>query len=251
MRSSTCKTSLWTAASLGVLIAGWAIAARLAGREIILPGPAATLQALARLIVSGGFWAHLAATLWRGLFGFGLSYVAGLVCGLLSGLIPQFDAAFRPLLVTVRSTPSMALILLALIWFQSGAVAVFVTFLVVFPIVTQNVTDGIRSIDPALAEMARVYRVKPSRVVRDLYIPSIIPYLAAGATAGLGLTWKVMISAEVLAGPNLGIGTRMDNARIFLNTAEVFAWTGIVIILGLFFDRVLDALVQKKLLYWK
>lgn len=251
MRGSTFKTSAWTVAALLVLVAGWGVAARIVGKEIILPGPAATMRALGSLVATSGFWLHLGATLWRGLVGFGLSYLAGLAVGLLSGLIARFDAVFRPLLVTMRSTPSMALILLALIWFRSGAVAVFVTFLMVFPIVTQNVSDGIRNLDPSLAEMARVYRVKRARALRELYIPSIVPYLAAGATAGLGLTWKVMISAEVLAGPALGIGTRMDNARVFLNTPEVFAWTAVVILLGLFFDRALDVLVQKKLLHWK
>lgn len=251
MLASTWRTRAYAAVSIAGLLFAWTLAAHMVGREIILPGPASVGHSLAHLVAMPGFRVHLGATLVRGLVGFALSYSAGLAAGLAAGLSRPVDSMMRPLMVTIRSTPSMALILLALIWFKSDAVAIFVTFLVVFPIVAQNVTDGLRAVDPSLVQMARLFRVRPSRIVRELYIPAIVPYLAAGATAGLGLTWKVMISAEVLAGPKLGIGTQMDNARVFLNTADVLAWTVIVVIIGFLFDRVLESVVQKRLLHWQ
>lgn len=144
----------------------------------------------------------------------------------------------------------MAIILLALIWFRADLVAVFVTFLVVFPLVAQNVTDGIRSIDPGLLEMARVYRLRRAKLYRRVYLPAILPYLFAAAASGLGLTWKVMISAEVLAAPRWGVGTRMDRARVFLATPEVFAWTILVVAVGLFFDRVLETTIRRRFFSW-
>lgn len=231
------------------LVLIWAVAAVITGKEIILPGPAATFRALSRLLAGAGFWRSLGATLLRGVAGFGLSYLAGLVIGLISGLSRSFNIIFRPLLVAMRSTPSISLILLALIWFRADLVAVFVTFLVVFPLVTQNVMDGILNIDPQLVEMARIYQVKPWRIFRELYLPAIIPYLAAAAAGGLGLTWKVTVTAEVMAAPALGIGARMDTARIFLQTPEVFAWTLVVVLLGLLFDRALENLVEKGIVW--
>ena len=145
----------------------------------------------------------------------------------------------------------MALILLALIWFPAETVTLFVNFLVVFPLITQNVTEGISQVDPELKEMARLYQVPFPTVLQRMYLPAILPYLATGAAAGLGLTWKVMIAAEVLAYPRFGIGARMDTARTFLETAEVFAWTVVVIAISLFFDRILQHLIKKQLLYWE
>lgn len=255
MRISTSRTktprSILTVLGLAAMVGLWAIAAGAVGKAIILPGPQATVQVLMHLLGRSDFWRHLGATLSRGLGGFVLSYLAGTAVGMAAGLNDTFDTVFRPSLVTIRSTPVMALILLALIWFRSGMVAVFVTFLTVFPIAAQNISDGIRNVDRQLVEMARVYRVSPLRTLTGLYVPAVLPYMAAAATAGLGLTWKVMISAEVLASPRWGIGTRMEEARVFLNTPEMFAWTAVVILIGFLFDQVLDAVVQKKLLFWK
>lgn len=252
MRISIYKNNFLLLASslLGVILL-WSAVAAVTGKEIILPGPAATFGALLTLIVSADFWCHLGATLLRGTAGFTLSYLAGLAARVICGLNPYFNTAFRPLLVTIRSTPSMSLILLALIWFRADFVAVFVTFLVVFPLVTQNVADGIKNIDPNLVEMARVYRVKPFRIYKELYVPAILPYLAAAAANGLGLAWKVTVAAEVMAVPARGIGAEMDKARIFLQIPEVFAWTVVVVLLGLFFDRALEAIVEKRILAWK
>lgn len=251
MQASTGRSSPLLAFSLLVGILLWTAAAAAVGREVILPGPAVVLHVLGRLLASRATWIHFGATLIRGLLAFCLSYLAGLLVGLVCGLSRSADLFFRPFLVGVRSTPTIAIILLALIWFRADLVTVFVTFLVVFPIVAQNVADGIRSIDPALVEMARVYRIRRWRLYRRLYLPAILPHLVAGATSGLGLTWKVMISAEVLAAPRWGVGTMMDRARVFLATPEVFAWTVLVVAVGLFFDRALETVARRRFFGWE
>lgn len=246
-----CNGPFLTAGSVLGLLLLWEGVSYWIGKEIILPRPLSTAAILCQLVGSHEFWSHLKATLLRGLTGFAVSYLTGLFIGLISGVSRPFNIFFRPLLVAIRSTPSMALILMALIWFKSDLVTIFVIFLVVFPIVTQNVIEGISQIDGSLLEMARIYKVRPVRVFTELYLPAILPYLAAGAAAGLGLAWKVTVAAEVLAAPPRGIGTQMDNARIFLNTAEVFAWTLVLIGIGFLFDRALEMVIQRKLLYWK
>jgi NitT/TauT family transport system permease protein len=251
MKVSTYKNNLLVLGSVLAIIIIWHVAAVVVGKEILLPGPGLTGKSIFQIMGRESFWQHLSATLIRGIAGFSLSFLVGLVFGVLSGLNRKFEAFFQPWLVLLRSTPSMALILLALIWFKSDSVALFVTFLVVFPIITQNVSEGIQQIDPRLKEMALIYHVSPSRILRQMYLPAILPYIAAGGAAGLGLTWKVMIAAEVIANPRLGIGTQMDAARIFLQTPEVFAWTAVVVSIGLLFDRALEVFIRKKLLYWE
>ncbi|HEY8345450.1 MAG TPA: ABC transporter permease subunit [Bacillota bacterium] len=229
----------------------WKLAALRIGKELILPAPERVFAVLLNLVQTPEFWRHFFATLRRGIVGFLFSYFAGVTFGLCAGLNSYFNQIFRPVLVTMRSTPSMSFILLALIWFKSDAVAIFVTFFVVFPLVTQNVLEGINQVDPALLEMAEIFRVKPGRILWKLYLPAILPFLVAGAAAGLGITWKVMIAAEVMAVPRWGIGTRMDTARIFLNTSEVFAWTAVVVSLGYLFDRALAYITKNLTLPWR
>lgn len=228
-----------------ILISGWAMAAALIKMPLILPSPGAALTQIGALVAGKEFWRHLGATLSRGVAGFGFSFAAGFTVGIAAGRNRFLEAFFRPLIVFIRSTPSMSLILLALIWFRGEVVPVFVTFLVVFPIIAQNTLEGVRNIAPELREMVSLYRVKRRRIFTQLYVPSLIPFLAAGISAGLGITWKVLIAAEVLSYPAWGIGVQMDSARVYLQTDKVFAWTIVVVAIGLVFDYLLNHLLRK------
>jgi NitT/TauT family transport system permease protein len=193
--------------------------------SIILPTPEETLREALRLMSGSGFWHSVAATLYRGVFGFAISFVLGAAVGFTAGLHPLFARFIHPYMTIIRSTPVLAVILIALVWFKTEAVPVFVAVLMAFPVVTQNVAEGVRSVDPRLVAMARVYRVGKRRMLRALYLPSIVPFLAAGVSSGLGLAWRVVVAAEVLSQPLWGIGTGMQEAKMRLETPRVFAWT--------------------------
>ena len=251
MKGSIIKYSLISVAAVFLLLVIWQIAASIINLPLILPSPPMAVGQITILVRSIDFWHHLWATLSRGLFGFGISLVVGVILGFMAGKYTWIEAFLRPLIIFVRSTPSMSLILLALIWFKGDTVPVFVNFLMVFPMIIQNIIEGIKNIDRELLEMVNIYRVKQWRQLTTLYFPSLLPYLAAGIAAGLGVTWKVLIAAEVLAYPAWGIGTQMDTARVYLQTDKVFAWTIVVMVIGIFFDYLLDYLLRRPFSAWK
>ncbi|TCL75258.1 NitT/TauT family transport system permease protein [Hydrogenispora ethanolica] len=236
--------------TVGGLLVLWAAAAAWLRLPLLLPSPWQTGVQIAALLGTAAFWAHLGATVSRGLLGFGAAFLAGTVFGLQAGRRAWFEALIRPLVVFARSTPSMSFILLALIWFKGDMVPIFVIFLVVFPIIIQNMIEGVRSIDRELLEMASVYRLTKPRILRALVLPSLAPFLAAAVSAGLGLTWRVLIAAEVLSYPKWGIGGQMDSARVFLQTDRVFAWTVVVVAIGLSFDSLLGRWLNR-ILAWR
>jgi NitT/TauT family transport system permease protein len=144
----------------------------------------------------------------------------------------------------------MSIILLALIWFGSELVPVFVVFLIAFPIMAINVIEGVKNIDVKLLEMAKVYNIRFVKRAKDIYFPSILPYMIAGTSNALGIGWKVAISAEVLSHPAFGVGTELYEAKIFLETGMVFAWTLVAIIVGFMLEKLLRIL-ERKLQPWK
>lgn len=251
MKAFTIDPRWLGALAIVCLLSAWQVAAVWIRLPLILPTPRATLVQILALVSTTAFWHHLAATLSRGLSGFGLSLGLGLLIGLWAGKNSAAHAFFRPLIILMRSTPVMSVIILALIWFQRNTVPVFATFLMAFPIVVQNVIAGVRGVDRSLLEMVTIYRVPARLRLSHLYLPSLLPFLAAGISSGLGITWKVLIAAEVLSYPRWGIGTQMDTARVYLQTDKVFAWTLIVVTLGLFFDYLLDFILKKPFKAWK
>ena len=242
---STWRNRLIGAASVALLIALWQAVASLIGLEIILPGPGATLARLRLLLASPGFMADVAATVTRGLIGFGISAAAALTLGVLAGRSMVAFVALQPLVALLRATPVMSVILLAMIWFRTEGMPIFVAFLMCFPVLYGNVVEGIRSLDRDLVDMAHVFRVRRARILASLYLPAILPYLVAGFSSTLGLSWKVVVAAEVLAQPGHAIGTRLQDSRVMLDTSGVLAWTAVALLLSAATEGVLRVAARR------
>jgi NitT/TauT family transport system permease protein len=225
-----------------LLILGWHGAALLIDLPIILPTPGETFRTVLQIVGSEGFAASVWVTVLRGFVGFLISALAGSVLGALSGRFWPLERLLEPAATVVRSTPVMSVILLALIWFPTGVVPVFVSLLVSFPIMYANLAAGVREVDPALLEMARSYRVPRRAIVRRIVVPSLFPYFMAGGRTALGLTWKVVVAAEVLSQPMFGIGAELQEARVLLDTARVLAWTAVAIVLSALSDTLFHLL---------
>ncbi len=234
--SSSTGTGRWKRAgavllSSAVLITVWWIAS-LFSSEIILPSPVKVIGDFAGFLSRPIFYQALQATVLRGVEGFFISLAIGTVLGILSGSFSAVESLFRPLLAVIKATPVLSIILLAFIWFQSGTVPVFAAVLMAFPVVTQNVMIGVREINRELLEMASVYRFTPKQKFFHITLPAIAPFFLSGARSALGLTWKVVVAAEVLTVPRHGIGSGMQFAQINLDTSKVLAWTLAAILLS-------------------
>jgi NitT/TauT family transport system permease protein len=237
-RSSGPAFAPAAAVALGtvVLLGIWAAASSFIHSEIVLPSPWRVALAVVELFPTSRFLAALQATFFRGLASFGISMAAGVAVGLACGLSATFAYTMAPTLTVTRATPVLAVILLALIWFPSGAVPVFAAVLMAFPVVVADVRQGVRSADPKLLEMAKLFRLRRRDQLKSIYAPAVAPHLVSASHSALGLCWKVVVAGEVLSQPVRALGTGMNRARIELETAEVFAWTFAGILLCAFTD---------------
>ncbi len=241
MKDSIIKRNkIYLISSIIALIVIWQIAAIIVNKEIIIPTPVQTFKVLMEIVSAPQFLTAVAHTLWRVCIAFVMTIVFALGLGLLSSFIPPLYHVLRPLVILFRSVPTMAVILLALIWLRSEKAPILVAFLVTFPILYQNVVSGILDVDQKLIEMAQSFHVSTRDMISGIYLPSIRQYLFAGISTALGLAVKVVIAAEVLSQPRLCVGTEFQIHKIQLNTAGVFAWAFIAVALS----GGLDALIR-------
>ena len=218
--------------------------------DFVLPSPEKTLVTTLTLFGNSRFLATVGTTILRGLAGFIISGILGIATGIITGINPNINAFLQPILVTIRSIPVISIILLALIWFHPGAVPVFIGMLTMFPFITTNVSDGIRSIDSELVVMATFYKVSRRRIIREVYIPAIMPFIVSGASSALGIGWRAIIIGEVLSQPEYGIGTMMQTAQTFLNVDAVIAWTIIAVLISFIFEKMIRW-VESKFITWR
>lgn len=232
------------------LLVVWAIVAQLFDQRLVLPGPVETLQHLVKLLATANFYHAIGVTILRGLIGFGLALLLAMCFGLWAGLSHRFHAFFTPLLVTLRSVPVVSFILLALIWFAVDAVPVFIALLTMFPMMCMAIIDGIHYADKELTTMARVYEVPEKRIVKEVYLPSLTPFLFSGMSNAMGFGWRAIIIGEVLSQPKWGIGAAMHTAQTYLLVQEVIAWTLVAIVVSFLFEKFIRIL-QRKMITWR
>lgn len=226
-------------------IALWALAARWVNSPLLLPTPLAVLRRLGALLPSSGFWLTLGATLLRTL----LAYLLGIAFAvLLAALCCRFRAAellFSPLLSAVRATPVTSFIVLALVWLSSARVPVLTGFLMTLPVVFSALTQAVRAIDPRLLEMARLYRFGRGGTLLRVVLPSVLPAFVESCLAAIGLCWKAVVAAEVIGVPRRAVGSRLYEAKIYLETDSLLAWTLMLVLLSVLLEALLRRLTRR------
>ncbi len=233
MKTSTkTKYGLQTLLAALFWLAVWQAASLLIGQVLFLPSPLDAARALAEMAPAALFWQAVGASLWRIMLGFFLGLGAGVLLAALAAAFAFAEILIRPLMLLVRSTPVASFIILALLWVDSRGLSTFISFLMVLPVIYNATFAGLRGADAKLLEMAGAFRIGFWRRVRAIYLPALLPSLLASCELALGMSWKSGVAAEVIGLPAGTIGERLYQAKIFLQTPALFAWTAVIIALS-------------------
>ena len=223
----------------------WQVAAMVVGQQILLAAPTDVLVRLTELVATGPFWATVAHSFARIAAGFTLAAVVGVLGAAAAARLRVVDALVTPLLAAVRATPVVSFIILVIMWAGSARLALVISFLMVLPIVYTTVLAGIRNRDAALLEVAAVFAVPFWRRVPAIDVPAVLPYFIAACQVGLGLAWKSGIAAEVIGLPSGSIGEQLYQAKIFLSSPDLFAWTVVIIAVAFTFEKAVLVLLAR------
>lgn len=224
----------------------WELCSLFINNDILLPKPMGVFKTLFVLMGKSYFWITVFKSILRVIIGISLSILIGIFLGIISGMNKFIEELLEPLIVTIKATPVMSVIIVALVWFKSSNVSIFTSILMCFPMIYTNVLLGIKSVDVKLIEMAEIYKVKKIYILKQIYLPSIKPYVVSGILMCLGIGWKVSVASEVLSTPRYSIGLNLLNAKATLETEELFAWTLVVVLLSLFFEVLFKHYISRK-----
>lgn len=229
-------------------IAVWDIISIMIGTEMLLASPFAVLGALVQLVGEHVFWNSIQNSLLKIGSGFSLALLFGILFAVLSYKSMLFKEMISPIMRVMKATPVASFIILALLWVNSSNISVLISFMMVLPVIYVNVLQGLHSTDRKLLEMAKVFRMSWSKKIRYLYLPAVMPHFVSACSLGLGFCWKSGIAAEVIGLPKNSIGEQLYNAKIYVMTKEVLAWTIVIIFISVIFEKAvmwLLKLVQK------
>ena len=226
-------------------LAVWQVLCLLVGQELLVPSPLSVLRVLWHNVQTLSFWQTVGISLLRILIGFAGAVVGGCVLAILTVRFSLLHTLLSPVLHIVKAAPVASFIILALIWMGSARLPLFIAFLMVFPVIYSNTLQGLKSTDPQLLEMARLFRVPWARRLRYIHLPALEPYLLAGCSTALGMSWKAGVAAEVIGVVGGSIGEKLYEAKIYLQTGDLLAWTAVIVALSALFERAVLALLRR------
>lgn len=230
---------------MAVWLLVWQAVSAWIGQEILLVSPVVVFRRLTELVREAGFWQSIGFSLVRILGGFLLAMAAGILAAGLSARFRRIRELLAPAVLTIKAVPVASFVILVLIWVPSRNLSIVISFLMVFPILYTNVLDGILGTDPKLLEMAKVFEVPKTVQIRYIYVSQVLPFFRAGCSVGLGLCWKAGVAAEVIGIPDGSIGENLYNGKVYLNTPDLFAWTVVIVLISLVFEKLFLAAVDQ------
>lgn len=225
----------------------WEILARIVQSNILLASPVVTVKALFGLVGTKAFWLSIASSFGRIIGGFLLALIAGMVLAWTSYRAELVRTLLEPLIKIIKATPVASFVIVVLLWVSSSKLSVVISFLIVFPVVYTNLLQGLSETDAKLLEMAQMFRFGFAKRLRYIYLPAIRPYLLSAVSLGLGMCWKAGVAAEVIGLPQPSIGRNLYNAKLYLETPELFAWTIVIVVLSAGFEKLVTWLLKKAL----
>ena len=228
----------------------WTLAAWLA-QSRALPSPIAVASAIAVEAQSGELLFHMTATLGRVFAAFIVAMVIGSAIGIALGRNQQLNYFFDPWVILLLNIPALVIIVLSFIWFGlNEAAAIGAVAVNKIPNVIVTVREGARALDPAFAEMGKVFRFSRLKTLRHVVLPQLQPYIAAATRSGIALIWKIVLVVELLGRSN-GVGFQIHLYFQLFDVATILAYTLVFVAVMLLVEYLFLQPLEKHSRRWR
>ncbi len=215
----------------------WQIAAAAVDQSILLVSPVDVAVRMTSIWRVEGFWTSIWFSFYHIAGGFFLALLTGLVLAALSGRFAWIETALWPFMITVKTVPVASFVVICLIWLSAKNLSVFISFLIVLPVVYGNVLEGIKSEDKKMLELGSVFGMPLHKRILYIHMPQLKPFVLSACASSLGMSWKAGVAAEIIGTPDGSIGKQLFYAKIYLDTDDLLCWTVIIVIISVAFEK--------------
>lgn len=233
---------------IGIVIlwlAVWQVLSMVINQKIILVSPIETVKRIFELALTKGFWVSTANSFWHIGAGFCLAIVSGIILAIIARKFPICYDFISPLLTVIKAIPVASFTLIVFLWLKASLLSVFISFIMVLPIIFFATYEGIGKADTGLLQMAKVFKVKKSKILKEIYIPATTPFLVSAISVSVGFAFKSGIAAEVIAISQNSIGADLYSAKLILESADIFALTAVIILISKLAELIIIKLLHK------
>jgi NitT/TauT family transport system permease protein len=213
--------------------------------------------------VAEAFWdgwtdGRLARVTWTTLrllaIGIGIGAVIALVLTAFAALSQVGEDLLRMLVAILNPLPGVAVLPLAMLWFglNTNALLFVIANAAIWPIAI-NLDTGFKTVNQTIVAVGRNIGLSSARLITDVLAPAALPYAISGLKTAWAFGWRTIIAAELVfgvAGAEGGLGTYINNAKLFLQIPQVFAGLVTIAVLGMTFELLFGALERRTVVRW-
>ena len=222
----------------------WQILALIVDEELVVPSVFKVCSSFFSLLGEKNFVSTVVFSITRIFAGTFIGVTLGIMLGIASGKYEPVKVIFNPYFVVSKSVPVVSFIIILLVFLPSRRLSIFISGLIVFPIIYSNTLIGFRQTDKKLLEMAKIFKLSPLSKLKFIYLPALYPYFISSLSTACGNAWKAGIAAEILALPDGSIGNKLYKSKIYFETADMFAWTIVIVCLSFIFEKLIIMTVK-------
>ncbi len=236
--------------TLIILIGCWYVVAMSVNATILVPTPHKVFISFGEILGEISFYKSIISSVGRTFISFLIGFILGVMVAIVAGISSFFEKLFYPIIILVRATPTMSIIFLCIIWFNSQISPMVVCLTVIFPLFYSSTLQAIKSVDKNLIEMSNFYKITKRQQILWLYLPAVASRLFADSISILAFNVKLMISAEALSRTQLSLGREMAISKESLETARLICYALTAVALSYVFEIFLKA-IKKLIDRWR
>ena len=230
--------------SLLVMWLVWIIAHKTVKNEYVLPSFSQTLSSLWMVLKEEFFWRALLRTLLKVVYSFAISFLLAMALSLLTKVFKRFGAFMKPIVAVIRTLPTMAVLVLILIYTDKFTAPVIVSVLVLFPMIYAQFNTALSSVDEGVINATKVFNLTKRQKTFNVFLPMVAPPVFSHVGSNLSFAIKLVISAEVMAYSFTSIGGMMQMANVYFDISRLAALTLVAVILGLVIEGLFNLLTR-------
>lgn len=250
MNKYSLKNKKYTFISLIIMIILWQTLAATINNELLFPSIISILKEMIVILSDNSFFYVIIASVGRCLLCFIISITISVLISSLSYINKFVYNFFYPVMMIIKAIPTIAFIVLALIWISKEYAPIVIGLMMAIPIFYDVILNALVEIDDNIIEVFDVYRVGKMERIKNLYLPTIISSVAGVFSSTIALILKVIIAGELYSQPRYGIGAIIQMEKMRFNTTAIITWILLITLITLVFDKMLSIL-NNSINIWK
>ncbi|MBW1998977.1 MAG: ABC transporter permease [Deltaproteobacteria bacterium] len=231
---------IWGFLPIAVFLASWEVVGRLNlfPGQFLFPPFSAVLTEFYSLTANGVLGKNFISSLTRVLIGLSSGSIAGILIGVVMGWRDVVNKALNPIISLLYPIPALGWLPLLMLWIGiNEMLPITIIFICSFFPVVYNTSAGIRNVDAKFAQAAETLGASNIRILFKIVVPLALPSIFTGLRLEAGMSWRVLIAAEMVAIPS-GIGALLMQAENLVRVDIILVCLIVLSVMCLLFERI-------------